>query len=661
MLSVLSVIQKLIQYVTIGRRPTVTVSYLHQSFQLGRSVVKGTVCHRLIVRILNKSHLMYFGKAEQHCHCPYKAQMQVGDHTGSACVVLWNSMCVSWYRCLNPGDIISLSHYRVKRCFTAESQDIELSVNSSNPAARISVLTPSSVLPEHLPPAATYNFCTSKELLDRPHGDVCDVIGLLTFSGRAERIRSSVGGSRAEVLEYRWLQLEDGSSHQPVVIKLFSTSQPKAYDKLHPMSVVVGTRLKVVRSAGGTGVTFYLTNTVYTQVYCAGLGHHTRMSYRKLHPVQHFLRWLRTQDDGQVLSRAVVGGFYVFPPPPTSLKAFMSDKQGKPGLVRGAEFKREVERLCYRERRTLCIQATVTMVAYSRRGEEERCLFWTHRASPSTSPPPSSPPTSSRFFNYSPHRSPSCSFSASTSSPLPPLTPSPHPVTSPVRSSSSSVFLPPSPGSGRLSHHPYSRTSRIPWRRKGLPADMPYRKRGAPSATLQSEGSSCSALLFQASMEFLENEDRDTDEDEAASFVSGPQRPALRPLALETLPMRYDHARREEQVAAVTMEGQLHDSRKFAFARENYFTLRLKALSDNVLVEAVFLPNAQPASHQHANNWVSILSHGAFSPHSSPPSPADLIEMASQLANQRLLCVLDMCHLGGDRTEIMIIRGFLMG
>lgn len=46
---------------------------------------------------------------------------------------------------------------------------------------------------------------------------------------------------------------------------------------------------------------------------------------------------------------------------------------GKPGLVQGAEFEREVERLCYRERQTLCIQATVTMVAYSRRGEVSHC------------------------------------------------------------------------------------------------------------------------------------------------------------------------------------------------------------------------------------------------------------------------------------------------
>lgn len=83
-------------------------------------------------------------------------------------------------------------------------------------------------------------------------------------------------------------------------------------------------------------------------------------------------------------------------------------------------------------------------------------------------------------------------------------------------------------------------------------------------------------VLFQASMEFLGNEDGDTDDDEAASFAGGPQRPALRPVAPETLPMRYDHGRREEQVATVAMEGQPHTGRKFAFACDHYFTLRLK-------------------------------------------------------------------------------------
>lgn len=49
---------------------------------------------------------------------------------------------------------------------------------------------------------------------------------------------------------------------------------------------------------------------------------------------------------------------------------------GEPGFLRGAELQREMERLCYRERCTFCIQGTVTMVTYSHRGEVTLvCLF----------------------------------------------------------------------------------------------------------------------------------------------------------------------------------------------------------------------------------------------------------------------------------------------
>lgn len=48
---------------------------------------------------------------------------------------------------------------------------------------------------------------------------------------------------------------------------------------------------------------------------------------------------------------------------------------GEPGFLRGVEFQREMDRLCYRERRTFCLQATVTMVTYSLRGEVSVTIF----------------------------------------------------------------------------------------------------------------------------------------------------------------------------------------------------------------------------------------------------------------------------------------------
>lgn len=127
-------------------RPGVTVAELRNSFlSAHQGVARGAVQRPLIVRIINKSHLMYYGRSERNCSCPYKvmltaapcgtpapcvtavsvqAVLEVCDRTGSVCVVLWNSVCVQWYRRLKPGDIIRLRGFRVKRHFQAEPEDV---------------------------------------------------------------------------------------------------------------------------------------------------------------------------------------------------------------------------------------------------------------------------------------------------------------------------------------------------------------------------------------------------------------------------------------------------------------------------------------------------------------------------------------------------------
>ncbi|XP_023821820.1 RPA-related protein RADX isoform X3 [Oryzias latipes] len=610
-----------------GLRPAVSVSKLRDCFLSGR---RGRARGQLIVRIMNKSQLMYFGRADENCECPYKAVLEVCDRTGSTCVVLWNSMCVSWYRCLKPGDIISLRQYRVKQRYLGEAGDIEISVNSRNPAAHLSLLSESRVSPEYTPPEPSYTFCHSQELLDRPHGTTCDVIGLLMFAGRSERVRSR-DGKGAELLEYRWLQLEDDSGTQPITVKLFSTSQPEAHRRLHPLSVVVCTRLRLIRSDQSS---FYLTNTTFTQVYCTGLDQHSQMSYRKLPRVQLFLQWLRSQDDGQVLSRALIGGFFIHPPLPVSLETFMKERKGELSFLRGAELQRELQSLCFRERRSFFVQATVTMVTYSLRGAEDRCMFWMERSSSSSSSPQL--PLSSSPLLYL--------------SPTPPsVRRSPSSPSSSARSSVVGLSTPHRNGGSRK------------WsKRKLMLAETP--KKRLPWATPEPEHNT-TVILFQASMEFLENpeEEEEQQEEDVSSFTTAPLPPAFQPVAMETLPMRFDHAHREEQAAVVTMEGGA-TARMFNSAPEDYYTLKLRVLSDGLQVDAVFLPHSSSSSvsslRGHSNTWTSILSHGAFSSHGPPPSPADLIATADKLTNQRLVCVLEACHLGGARTELVLTRAF---
>lgn len=82
-------------------------------------------------------------------------------------------------------------------------------------------------------------------------------------------------------------------------------------------------------------------------------------------------------------------------------------------------------------------------------------------------------------------------------------------------------------------------------------------------------------------MEFLENptdeeeeEDGDDDEDDA-SFTTAPLPPVFPPVAAETLPMRYDHTHREEQLVAVSMGGGA-TWEKFDSSLQDYYTLRLR-------------------------------------------------------------------------------------
>uniref|UniRef100_A0A8C6WGB4 RPA-related protein RADX-like n=1 Tax=Neogobius melanostomus TaxID=47308 RepID=A0A8C6WGB4_9GOBI len=474
-----------------GLVPSVSVEELRRRFH--SSVRGGTVQKQLIVRVSLKSSLMFYGRAETNAACPYKAVLEVCDRSGSVTVVLWNSVCLDWYLRLAPGDVISLRRFRVKQLFQSQQQDdIEISVNSRNPAALIRKLPDSCVSPQHLPPQPEFSFCSSAELRHRPHGEECDVIGLVTFSGRSERIRSKDSHGAEQLLEYRWLRLEDGSSDQPITVKLFATSQPEVHRQLLPMSVIVCTRLKLIRTLDQAQV--YLTNTSHTQVYCTGLGHHSRMAYRRLSSVKLFLRWLRSQDDGQVLRRALIGGFFVFPPPPVTMETFMKSRRVAPSVLQGPELQRELDRLRYRERRSFCFQATVSAVTHCQQGQEEQRL--------------------------------SCSLLPLSPTGLTPLTSSSlHASSSPrsLRSPSSSSSSPASQHRPRPLDHTPSRSVK----RKLFSPQSPNKR--APLACLRPEPSPNSVMLFEASLEFLQDSDPDEDSASCSDITAPPPLPRPSP------------------------------------------------------------------------------------------------------------------------------------
>ncbi|XP_066578341.1 RPA-related protein RADX [Amia ocellicauda] len=610
----------------------------------------------LTVRVLRKSRLLHFGKTDRACECPYQAVLEVADSSDRAAVVLWNSLCLDWYRGVEPGTVLSIHSYRVKESYgsrsgSAREQDIEISLNSRNPSAELAVVPESAVLPQWNLPSVPFHFLSREELPSCPQGHTCDFIGLVTFAGRPERLRVR-GQGEEQLKQYRWLQLEDGTGGQPVAVKLFATSQPEEQAGIHPLSVLVCTSVQLMK----TSSVHYLTSTRYTQVYCTG--QHQRRPYRRLPPVRRFIQWLKTVDEDAVARRAVIGGFFSFPPLAASMDQYLQERSGDPGLVSAAELQREAGRLLYRERRCFAIQGTVVSVTHSDCDN-------TVSAAPGCDPADEQLSWSSSSAPLSPCSSLGCPWSPRNSG---------------------SVRL---GGSGRRAQKRLfvgeRSRSELPRKRLVLPPPSP---RWSGLHTDADADSGVGFSLWEATMEFLEKDDGDEEGEEedgvgascgAAPPTASPGREWAGPrlgrarAARETLPRRYSHARREVQALALglqpeTLQRSLPDSKLDTFSTaagySGHYTVTLRDLSRSLVVQAVFLPSCPgdwhcpPLPQAHSNSWLAVLAHGGFSPGSPPPAPSDLLSMAAQLTGRRLLLVLELCQLGGGRLEAVLSRAF---
>lgn len=78
-------------------------------------------------------------------------------------------------------------------------------------------------------------------------------------------------------------------------------------------------------------------------------------------------------------------------------------------------------------------------------------------------------------------------------------------------------------------------------------------------------------------MEFLQNTTTDEEDDCEVAPVAPPIPPVLPPIAMETLPLRYNHEQREELAGAVALGGRVSAASNTVF--DDYYTLRLRGTS----------------------------------------------------------------------------------
>uniref|UniRef100_H3C728 RPA1 related single stranded DNA binding protein n=1 Tax=Tetraodon nigroviridis TaxID=99883 RepID=H3C728_TETNG len=283
-------------------------------------------CTPLLVKIIHKSKLRYYGRHGLGIDFPYQAYFEVADRSGTMSLVLWNELCSKFYQKLDVGTVIHLQNYSLKKSYPSRSRpqmdhhrmnnfhSVEISLNPRNPASVITVIPRKRVSPQWGLPEVAYRFISRSELEYLSNNATCDVIGLVTYVGRIERVRSKGTKGPEKYWTYRWVHMVDGTSAHPFILELFSSSQPGIFSHICPMIYLVCTQMRVCQVDGSPA---YLTSSFETETLITG--------YHKGRP-------------------------YVRDP--------------KALLVAAADLKQEMETLQYREHKRLAIQGQITAVRY---------------------------------------------------------------------------------------------------------------------------------------------------------------------------------------------------------------------------------------------------------------------------------------------------------
>ncbi|XP_024605356.1 RPA-related protein RADX isoform X2 [Neophocaena asiaeorientalis asiaeorientalis] len=234
----------------------------------------------LLVRILHKSKLRYYGKPNKKMIEPYQTFLEVADSSGTVSVIMWNALCPEWYKSLHVGLVLLLQDYSIKKSHPFRMQPLpvdpqiklistmEICLNLRNPPTNIIIIPEKQVKPEWRLPKLNHRFVTRSELDDMPENSICDVIGVLVFVGRVQRSKKKE--SREDFWSYRWIHIADGTSKKPFIVELFSTSQPEVFENIYPMAHFTCTQLKVVRNDTQVPELLYLTTTNESRMFITG-------------------------------------------------------------------------------------------------------------------------------------------------------------------------------------------------------------------------------------------------------------------------------------------------------------------------------------------------------------------------------------------------------
>ncbi|XP_015206859.2 RPA-related protein RADX [Lepisosteus oculatus] len=669
----------------------------------------------LLVRIMHKSKLRFYGKPETKLDVPYQAYFEVADQSGMMSLVLWNSLCPEWYQRMKLGTVLFLQSYGLKQSYQwrtrptpGDSQlqrftSVEISLNPRDPAAIINIIPPKDVLEQWKLPDVSYHFITRSELDGLPHNHTCDVIGLVTFVGRCERIKTKGAPDQEKYWTYRWVHAMDGTSDTPFILEIFSTSQPEIFSRIQPMTFLVCTQMRVCRDASHSVP--YLTSSNETQIFITGC--HKGQPYTSNPQVKSFIQWTKTQTDAGALKRSVIGGHYYFPPAPPVFTQTITDGTAQVPVVATKELKKEMDSLQYREHKRLAIQGLITAVEY---------VVWPEKESGTSE--------QASLINAPETVNPSTMSPAQREQDAAGLAVDNYFVSDPeedVPSSKESVLSSKSSKSnGQVESH--TQQKRRMDKQKHKVAKRRYLTRAAARAQRVIEAQESGQISEELEESADSEPEQDSEPQERDTEAHGADH--LNRNTLERLKLEKDPSCSWESTAWSDLKGQLQEHFSFDFlhpesiprkfdcenkefllqynnlhpekwipevfsveqdinqytpvVHNGYYKVTILGINHQTAINALFLPVMSPEDPRsvglpndpHDNTLFSFLTTGFVCPEHSTDSvgtqpvflaPGEIIQnSAASLDNLHVICLLDFYNLGDQKTEVFINKVYKM-
>uniref|UniRef100_A0A8C1HGJ5 RPA1 related single stranded DNA binding protein n=1 Tax=Cyprinus carpio carpio TaxID=630221 RepID=A0A8C1HGJ5_CYPCA len=628
----------------------------------------------LLVRILHRSRIWYYGKPGQNIGFPFQVYCEVADQSGVMSMVVWNDLCPEWFNRLTVGSVLYLQQYSLKHSYQNRSRphirtlslmtfrSIEISLNPRSPASVVTVIPPKSVQPQWSLPDVPYNFATRSEVDSMNNNQACDIIGLVTYVGRVERIRSKEKTGPEKFWAYRWVHAVDGTTDSPFILEIFSSSQPEIFNNICPMTYLVCTQMRVCQ----TGCSVYLTSSTETQLFITGC--HKKQPYVNEPKVKAFIQWTKTLKDSVMLRRTAVGGHYCYPPaPPTFTPTTNSNNEP---ITAVADLKGELESLQYREHRRVAVQGYVAAVQYH---------TWPPR--PETPLSELQEGVSVRVVRDTGAANPPSTVEEMT------LTQREMDSTSP----DSDITVSPKrrrvqTGSRGVHRQYFTRSKMQSNRQAGLTSHEEEEEERRDEGEIESEESEVEDEHTSVRQSPVGKEIVQTlqvpDVQQAASPPTALWESRVWPsvkqqvtdhfccgrLDQESVPEKFHFDDREVLLHHLNLSParwtpDLTSHTHTPVACTGYFTLTILGLKQMAAVDVLFVPVVSPDDpraagvphSQHDNSLLSCISTGRLcvQPDGSCPTPGSLMSSAPQLESERVVCIVDLCLLGERRVEMI--------